>query len=145
MACFSYILYEMGLLYLMYGMTVRRNQLTGIIWPWPHFHGSVVKVNNFEFWFFFSFSKCERSTIFGVWKYFMMYMPVLQVLFDPDIIFTVHCSVLSFCVLVCFISIRSTIIFVVLKGCKLYMSAWHGSSELDLIFMVHWSMFGFLG
>ena len=45
---------------------------------------------------------CNRSTIFSVWKYFMIYRLVVQVLFSLDLIFTVHCSVLSFSVFVCF-------------------------------------------
>ena len=73
----------------------------------------------------------------------MIYMSVVQVLFDLDLIFMVHCSVLNFCVLVCFshtLCNRSTI-FLVWNGCKVYMSSGQMSSDLDLIFMFQWSKF----
>ena len=82
----------------------------------------------------------QRSTIFGVWKYIMIYMSVPQVLFDHDLNCTVHCTVLSFCVLVYFshtLCNKSTII-VVWNDCKVYMSSGQMSSDLDLIFMVQW-------
>ena len=51
-------------------------QLAGVIWPWPSFHGSVVKA---KFLGFGLFLILYRSTLFGVWKYFMMNMSVWQI------------------------------------------------------------------
>ena len=68
-----------------------------------------------------------------------------QVLFDHDLIFTINCLVLSFCVLVYFsltISNRLSI-FGVWNDRKMYLLS-VGLSDLDVIFMVHWSMLNFM-
>ena len=70
----------------------------------------------------------------------MIFISVAQVLFDLDLIFTVHWSVLSFLFWSFFL--RSSI-FGVWNDCKVYMSSWQVSSDLGLIFRVQWSQLKF--
>ena len=95
----------------------------------------MVQWSKLSFWVmvFFSNTICNRSTIFGVWKYVMIYMSVAQVNFDLDLILTVHFSVFSFSVLVCFsltISIRST--FYLLYGSIVSCTCLPGMDHLTL-------------
>ena len=79
---------------------------------------------NYVFWVlvFYSDTICNRSTLFGVGKYFMMNMSVSQVLFDHDLIFMVQWSKLSFWVLVFYYNTicNMATIFVVWKDYKLH-------------------------
>ena len=118
--------------------------LASFIWPWPHFHGSSVKLS-FCVLVCFSYTVCNRSTVFGVWNDCKVYMSSWQVSSNPDLIFMVHWSKFSFWVLVFLFNTlcNMSTLFVVWKYFMVYMSIAQVLFDLDLIFTVHCSVLSF--